>query len=119
MEGRKIIDIIFNKETGMIQINLGENHTLNIEPTTLLDPLDECLLMKLKKTELLKFGTLSKLMVRLEKLADDSANATKNIEIRKIIAEKNVLAQMRYLVKYREMEQRRIKEEMLERQMGE
>jgi len=111
------MNIYFDKDKKVIIIE--EGWVKEIPPEQFLNAVDECLLMKLKKVEFLKFGTLNKLMERLEKLADESASATKNIEIRRIVVEKNCLAQMRYLIKYKEIEQRRIKEEMLERQMGE
>jgi len=102
-----------------IEENGAHGRVISINPEQFLDPLDECLLMKLKKVEFLKFGTLNKLMKRLEELSDASKNADTKFKLYKIKHEKECLAQMRYLIKYKEMEQRRIKEEMLERQMGE
>jgi len=107
--------ITYDKEKNLIIME--EGWIKQIPPEALLNVLDECLLMLLKKTELLKFGTLSKLMKRLEELSIDAKEAENKFQLLKIKQEKECLAQMRYLIKYKEMEQRRIKEEILERQM--
>lgn len=111
--------ISYQKDTDgeWIVIGIVGDKYIKLTPEELLNPLDECLLMRLKQTELLKFGTLTKLMKRLEELSVQAKDAKNKFALLKIKQEKECLAQMRYLVKYKEMEQRRIKEEMLERQM--
>jgi len=110
----------YNEKTNKIVFFVGEgDEAVTIAPEALLDALDECLLMKVKNTLMLEVTKMDEYIKRMEGLAEQSRKAETGFDLQKIKEEKNCLAQIRYAVKLLEMTEDKIKNEILERRLGE
>jgi len=121
------LGIEYDSETNRIKIsNLVLKQTgnpdewfIDYSPEQFLDALDDCLLLKIKQLKLRKITKMTEYIKRHEKLADEARDATTRLELAKLNTEKLVLKEIRHAVKLMEMEEKAIKTEKLERQMGE
>ena len=105
--------IHYDKETDMIIIE----EPIKITPEKLVTVLNECLLMQLYKLKLFKIAKMKEYIQKHLALAEQAQQAESGFELRKASAVKNILREVRHAIKLTEMEETRIRNELLEREM--
>ena len=112
------MEIEYVKANNTIIIKQNSN-TVSVTPEALLDALDECLLMKVKKINMQQITNLDWYITSMKQLADESKKAETGLDLRRIKEAKNCLAQIRYAIKLGDMMEAKVRSEILERRVGE
>jgi len=112
------VKITYDKNLDYIALKDRDNEIL-IHPQDLLNVLDECLLMRLYKIKQHKIAKMAQYINKNLDLAKRAERATNKFELQKLNTVKLILKEVRHAIKLTEMEENRIKTEMLERQGGE
>lgn len=115
------IQIIYDLNTDTIIIKYFEgDRFLNIplSPEKFLDIIDECLLLRIKKIQMDKITEMATLIEKAKEFEQMLRDADNRNDIYRVNSMAKVVDRIRYCVKLLDMEERKIKTEMLERQAG-
>ena len=109
-----MVRITYDKNLDLIGLVDGKWEIL-VHPEDLLDAVDECLLMRIRKIKLLKITKMAELIKKAEQFEKELEEAKNRNEIYRINSKAKVVDRIRYAVKLMDMEEKQIRIGILDR----